>query len=79
VSVIFQRGGGSISYEGGITFTVPLQALEQPRRDEVRFSVPIRGGVRHYAGKWNGETLSGTISTGAAGRNVVASFELRRR
>jgi len=79
LTVTFRRGGGSISYEGGITLTVPLLTLEQPRRDQVHFSVQIRGGVRHYVGKWDGETLSGSVSTDAAGRNVVASFELRRR
>ena len=79
LTVTFRRGGGSISYEGGITLTVPLLALEPPRRDQVRFSVQIRGGVRHYVGKWDGEAIVGSISTDAAGRNVVASFELRRR
>ena len=79
ISVAFQRGGGSISYEGGITLTVPLLSLEQARRDQVRFSVQIRGGVRHYAGKWDGEAITGSISTDAAGRDVVATFELRRR
>ena len=39
----------------------------------------IRGGIRHYAGKWDGEALRGSISTDAAGRNAVASFELRRK
>ena len=58
---------------------MPLLTLEQPRRDQVRFSVQIRGGVRHYAAKWDGEALAGSISTDAAGRNVVATFELRRR
>ena len=52
---------------------------ERPRRDQVRFSVQIRGGVRHYATRRDGEALRGSISTDAAGRNVVASFELRRR
>jgi hypothetical protein len=45
----------------------------------VRFSVQIRGGLRHYAGTWDGEKIAGAISTDASGRNVVASFELRRR
>jgi hypothetical protein len=79
LTVTFGRGGGSISYEGGITFTVPLLSVEQPRRDQVRFSVQIRGGVRYYAATWDGETLAGSISTDSAGRNVVASFELHRR
>jgi hypothetical protein len=58
---------------------VPLLTLEESRRDQVRFSVQIRGGIRHYAGKWDGEAITGSISTDTAGRNVVASFELRRR
>jgi len=78
-TVTFRRGAGSISYEGGITFTMPLLTLEEPRRDQVHFSVEIRGGTRHYVGSWDGEKLSGSVSTDAAGRNVVASFELRRR
>jgi hypothetical protein len=79
ISTVFRRGGGTISYEGGITLTIPLLTLEQSRRDQVRFSVQIRGGLRHYSGKWDGEAITGTISTDAAGRNVVASFELRPR
>ena len=79
VTVTFGRGEGSISYEGGITFTVPLLTLEQPKRDQVRFSVQIRGGIRYYAGTWDGETLAGSISTDGAGRDVVATFELHRR
>jgi hypothetical protein len=78
LTVEFRRGGGTIAYEGGITLTVPLLSVEG-RRDQARFSVQIRGGVRHYAAKWDGEALRGSISTDAAGRNVVASFELRRR
>jgi hypothetical protein len=79
LTVTFRRGGGTISYEGGITLTVPFLTLEQPRRDEVRFSVQMRGGVRHYVGKWDGEAITGSISTDPAGRNVVASFDLRKR
>jgi hypothetical protein len=79
LTVVFEHGEGSIAYEGGLTFTVPLQSLDQPRRDQARFSVQIRGGVRHYAGTWDGEKLAGSISTDAAGRNVVATFELRQK
>jgi hypothetical protein len=79
LTVVFRRSGGSISYEGGITLTVPLLTLEQPRRDQARFSVEMRGGIRHYVGTWDGEQLAGSVSTDAAGRNVVASFELRKR
>jgi hypothetical protein len=71
--------GGTLAYEGGITYTVPLQTLEKPRRDQVRFSVQIRGGYRHYFGKWDGEAVAGNVTTDSAGKNIVASFELRRR
>ncbi len=79
LTVGFRGSGGNVAYEGGITFTVPMLSLEKPRRDQVRFSVQIRGGVRHYAGRWDGESLTGNVSTDAAGNNVVATFELRRR
>ena len=72
------RGAGSISYEGGLTLTLPLTSLEKGR-DRLRFSVPIRGAMRYYTGRWDGEKVTGTISTDSAGRNVVGSFELRVR
>ena len=50
LSVTFRGSGGTLTYEGGITFTVPMLSVEQPRRDQVRFSVQIRGGFRLYRG-----------------------------
>jgi len=79
LSVTFRGSGGTVAYEGGITFTVPMLSVEKPRRDQVHFSVQIRGGFRHYTGQWDGETLTGNVSTDAAGKNVVGTFELRRR
>jgi hypothetical protein len=79
LTVTFRRSEGTISYEGGITLTMPLLTLEQPKRDQVRFSVQIRGGIRHYAGAWDGDMLAGSVSTDDAGKNVVATFELHRR
>jgi len=79
VTVTFRRDRGSIAYEGGITLTVPFLSLERPRKDEVRFSVEMRGGVRHYSGRWDGEMLKGDIARDAAGRNIVGTFELRPR
>ena len=78
VIVGFGRGGGNVTYEGGITFSVPLLSLEQPTRDQVRYSLRMRGGLRYYSGRWDGETISGNISSDAAGREVVGTFELRR-
>jgi hypothetical protein len=34
--------------------------------------------MRYYTGRWDGERLRGSITTDAAGRNAIASFELRR-
>jgi hypothetical protein len=79
LTVTFRSGGGTISYEGGITLTMPLASLAQPARDRVRFSVQIRGGARHYLGSWDGEMIKGTVSRDAAGESVVGSFELRPR
>ncbi len=79
LTVSVRGSGGTVAYEGGITFTVPMTTLEKPRRDQVRFSVQIRGGMRHYAGHWDGEAITGNVSSDAAGKNVVATFELRRR
>jgi len=79
LSVTFRGSGGSVAYEGGITFTVPMLSVEKPRRDQVHFSVQIRGGYRHYTGQWDGEALTGNVTSDAAGKNVVGTFELRRR
>jgi hypothetical protein len=79
VTVTFRRDYGSIAYEGGLTLTVPFLELERRGRDRVRFTIQIRGGIRHYLGSWDGETLSGNISRDEAGRDVVGTFELRPR
>jgi hypothetical protein len=79
LSITFHGNGGTVAFEGGITFTVPMQEVDKPRKDQVHFSVQIRGGMRHYSGQWNGEALSGNVSTDSAGKNVVATFELHRR
>jgi hypothetical protein len=62
-----------------VTLTVPLITLERPQKDTVSYSLMVRGGMRYCAGKWDGETLSGKISTDAAGTDTVGSFQLRPR
>jgi hypothetical protein len=79
VTVTFRRDYGSIAYEGGLTLTVPFLKLERPGQNRVRFTVQIRGGIRHYLGRWDGETLGGDIARDEAGRDVVGTFELRPR
>ena len=58
---------------------MPFLRYDRPGRDRVRFAVQIRGGMRHYQGQWNGETLSGEITKDEAGRNATGTFELRKR
>ena len=79
VSVRFKGRGGSLAYEGGISISVPLEALDQPQKGTVRFSVPYRGGSRYYIGKWNGEKISGAVSSNANGSTPVGTFELSPR
>jgi hypothetical protein len=78
LTVTFEKTGGTIAFEGGITLTMPLLSLERRGNDQVRFTVNIRGGVRHYVGRWDGQKLVGIISTDEAGKDIVATFELRR-
>jgi hypothetical protein len=76
ISVSFGRSGGTLTFTEGVSIGVPLLSAETPQRNTVRFSAQVRGGVRYYFGSWNGETLSGRITTDPAGRNAVGSFEL---
>ena len=79
LTIMFRRSEGTISYEGGITLTVPFLSYERPGRDRVRFAVQIRGGLRHYQGQWDGTKLSGQITKDQAGRNATGTFEVRKR
>jgi hypothetical protein len=56
--------------------TLPVLDVEQPAKGVVRFKLKIRGGVRHYQGRWDGEKLAGTISGDASGRGDLGNFEL---
>jgi hypothetical protein len=78
ISATFQTDGGSIAIEGAVTLSLPLLTLEA-RKNEARFSLQFRGGTRYYAGKWDGQKLTGTISNDAAGKEPVGTFELKPR
>ncbi len=75
----FRSGSGTVAYEGIVTLTVPLLSLETPQRGNVRFSLQFKGGIRYYAGRWDGQRLSGTISRDPAGASSIGTFELRPR
>jgi hypothetical protein len=78
LTVTLGETDGTIAYEGGITVTMPIVALERRGSEEVRFAVNIRGGWRYYIGRWDGQKLVGTISEDEAGKESVATFELHR-
>ena len=78
ISAVFSSGGGTISMEAAVTLSLPLLTLEA-RKNEARFSLQFRGGTRYYVGKWDGQVLSGTIATDAAGMEPVGKFELKPR
>ena len=71
------RGGvnNTLAYEGAVRMSVPLMSAEQPQKGVVRFSVQLRG-MRYYTGKWDGQKITGTISSDAGGRGDIGSFEL---
>ena len=79
VTAVFRKNSGGISYEGSVTLTVPLITLEKPQKDSVRYSLMVRGGMRYYVGKWDGQALSGKITTDAEGAEAVGTFQLRPR
>jgi hypothetical protein len=79
LTVSFRGRGGSFTYEGGISVSMPLLSVEQPGRDRVRFTVEESGGRRFYDAEWDGRKLMGRISSGRDLRGDVGAFELTRR
>lgn len=79
LTATFRNELGTMSYEGRVTLTVPFLTLEQPQKNAVRFSLQVRGGMRSYNGRWDGQMLSGTVSRDASGKDPVGTFNLRPR
>jgi hypothetical protein len=79
VTVTFRGATGTISYEGVMTVSAPLLSVEQAQRGAVRFSVELRGGLRYYVGRWDGQALTGKVSTDPGGAQSLGTFELRPR
>jgi hypothetical protein len=77
ITVVFEPGGGDLAYEGAVTINVPLIKVEQPQKATAVFSIQFRGATRYYTGKWDGEKLTGKISTDPSGAPEIATFELR--
>jgi hypothetical protein len=77
-SVTFQGSGGSLTYMGGVDLSQPLVSSSRTGA-EVRFSIQRGGGEVHYLGTWDGQRLSGAISSAATGGGDVGTFELYPR
>jgi hypothetical protein len=78
ISMTFKNGSGTLFYEGGFSVGFPLLTLSQPQKGTVRFSVAVRGGVRYYQGRYDGQKLTGTIHAEERGPSI-GSFELGQR
>jgi hypothetical protein len=78
VSVTFRGSTGTFAYEGVMTVSTPLLSVEQ-QRGAARFHVEVRGGLRYYAGRWDGQALAGKISADPGGSQSLGTFELRPR
>jgi hypothetical protein len=76
VNVVFEGTTGSLTYEGTVSFSAPLQSVKQ-KDNEVQFSAAQGGGVRYFTGHWDGTSLSGTISSKSGGPGDIGSFELK--
>jgi IPT/TIG domain len=79
VTATFRDRGGDLTLEGGVAISLPLFAIEQPKKDTVRFGVEYRGGTHYYYGQWDGKRITGRISSDRAGRGETGAFELSRR
>jgi hypothetical protein len=79
VSVTFRGSTGTFAYEGVMTVSAPLLTVTQPQRGAARWSVEFRGGLRYYVGRWDGQALTGKVSTDPGGAQSLGTFELRPR
>jgi hypothetical protein len=76
VTVRFSGTTGNLSYQRGLSVSVPLTGVEQPRKGSVRYSVKTASGTRFYVGRWDGQKITGTIFSDAATTFPIGSFEL---
>jgi hypothetical protein len=78
IAVTFRGSTGTFAYEGAMTVSTPLLSVE-PQRGAARFHVEVRGGLRYYVGRWDGQALAGKISADPGGSQSLGTFELRPR
>jgi hypothetical protein len=76
MTISFSGPGGTFTYERALSVTIPLTAVEQPSRRQLKFA--FRSGIhlRQYAGTWDGQKVRGKI-TGEDGA-AIGDFEIER-
>jgi hypothetical protein len=78
ITLSVQGEAGTLTFAGSVAISVPLLRVEQPQKGIVKFSALIRGGGRHYDGRWDGEKITGTITQEGIAPVQVGTFELTR-
>ncbi len=78
VTVTFAGGAGTLTYQRALALSVSLVDLQQ-QGSTLRFTVQTGVGKRFYRGQWDGKKITGTLSTDAAGKAEVGTFELSSR
>ena len=79
VTASFAPPAGTLTYQRALTITVTLSNVTQGRDGSVRFEAQAGRGQRYYAGKWDGQKITGKISSDAAGQESLGNFELEQR
>jgi len=79
VTANFAPPTGSLTYQRALTITVSLANVEQGRDGSVRFEAQAGRGLHYYAGKWDGQKITGRIASDPTGQTVIGNFELEKR
>ena len=79
ISAQFQGRTGSLSFDGGVSISLPLFGVEQPQKDALRFGVEYRGSAHYFSGRWDGRKIAGRISADRSDRGDLGAFELTPR
>jgi len=75
---VFDGSSGQLTFERGISLTVPIVGVQE-QRGTVRFTVPTGAGSSHYRGRWDGQKITGAIYSDPAYTMETGTFELGRR
>jgi hypothetical protein len=79
ITATFAPPNGNLTYERALSLTVALAKVEQSRDGSLRFEAQAGRGMRYYAGKWDGQKVSGRIFADPTGQTIIGSFELEKR